>query len=99
MGMPGATELVPRIGSAWAKHLIFTGDMVGAAEAKEMGLVFALETPDALMARASSLADRIARTPRASTELNKAAINGMVVAAGLEAALRAGRAHEALTAG
>lgn len=99
MGLPGATELVPRIGPTWAKYLIFTGDVVSAAEAKEMGLVFALVTPDALMARATSLAERIAKAPRASTELNKNAINSMLVAAGLEAALRAGRAHDALTAG
>jgi enoyl-CoA hydratase/carnithine racemase len=98
MGLPGATDLVPVIGPAWAKFLILTGDLLDASIAKQMGLVLATVPPPKLMIAARALADRIASGPRASARLNKVTINAMVDAMGREGALRAGRAGDVATA-
>lgn len=98
LGLPIPPEVVPVVGPAWAKFLIFTGEMVEADIAREMGLVLATFAPERLMEAADSLARRIARTPRGSTRLNKMIVNSVTDAMGLEGALTAGHAHAALTA-
>lgn len=98
LGLPGASELVPIIGPAWAKYLIFTGDLISAAQAREIGLVFAT-VPPAMLAEASrDLAERIARAPGPSTQLNKRGINAVSEALGHRAGPRAAQAYSALTA-
>jgi enoyl-CoA hydratase/carnithine racemase len=98
LGLPGAADLVPIIGPAWAKYLIFTGDLISAAQAREIGLVFAT-VPRAMLGEASrDLAARIARAPGPSTRLNKRGINAVAEALGHRSAPRAARAYDALTA-
>jgi len=57
--------LLPRlIGLGKAKLVAFTGDLVGAREAEQMGLVDKVVPPDNLMASAEELAQRLAQGPR-----------------------------------
>jgi enoyl-CoA hydratase/carnithine racemase len=97
MGHPGATDLVPVIGPAWAKFLIMTGELIDAARAERIGLVLAVEPTEALLARTTDLAQRIARMPREGVLLNKAAINNVAEVIGRAAGRLVGRAHDAMT--
>src|SRR5690606_23111170 len=58
----GGAWLLPRtIGMSRASELLFTGDVIDAATAKEWGLVSRVTAPDALMEEAMTLAERIAQ--------------------------------------
>ncbi len=68
----GGAWLLPRtVGMSKAAELLFTGDVVDAATAKEIGLVSYVVSPDALMAEAQKLADRIAQQPPHALRLAK----------------------------
>jgi len=59
---PAACVLLPRrIGYGEAAALLFTGDPIPAARAKELGLVHAIVADDAVEAEALALAKRMAR--------------------------------------
>jgi enoyl-CoA hydratase/carnithine racemase len=97
IGHPGATDLVPVIGAAWTKFLIMTGEMIDAARAERIGLVLTVEPADQLLARATDLAERLARMPRAALGLNKAAIEAVLESSGRAEGRIAGRARDAVT--
>lgn len=68
----GTTYFLPRIiGTARALEMMFTGDMVDAAEALKLGLVSRVVEPPDLMATALALAERIASGPSIAIELAK----------------------------
>jgi enoyl-CoA hydratase/carnithine racemase len=96
-GHPGGSELVPLIGSAWAKFLIFSGESIDAAQAVEIGLALLVVSREALLAHATELAERIARMPRDAVSLNKAAIDRAAEAGGRAAGRLAGRTGDVLT--
>ena len=97
IGHPGATELVPIIGAAWAKFLILTGELIDAERARAIGLVLGVEPPALLLARTRELARRIASLPREGVLLNTACIADMSDAMGRSAARLVGRAHDSVT--
>ena len=97
VGHPGATEIVPLVGAAWAKYLMLTGEIIDARRAAAIGLILEIEEPDELLARCADLAGRLARMPRAAVILNKASIDSMLEAAGRGAGRSIGRVHDVLT--
>lgn len=97
IGHPGASDLVPVIGPAWTKYLIFTGELIDAWRAEAIGLVLTVEPADLLQARATDLAERLGRMPREALHLNKAAIETVMEASGRAAGRVAGRAQDAVT--
>jgi enoyl-CoA hydratase/carnithine racemase len=97
LGLVGASVLVPVLGRQWAKFLMLTGELLTAAQARELGLVLSVEPDDELVARSLDLARRIARMPREGVELNRRAINTVADVAGEAAARQAALAHDSLT--
>lgn len=97
IGHPGASDLVPVIGAAWTKYLIFTGEMIDAWRAERIGFVLSVEKADMLLARSTELAERLARMPREALHLNKVAIENVMEASGRAAGRLAGRAQDAIT--
>jgi enoyl-CoA hydratase len=72
----GGTQRLPRlVGINKAKEMIFTGKMVPAAEAAEIGLVNKVCTPDVLMEEVSKTAKAIAAKGRVALRAAKQAIN------------------------
>lgn len=71
----GATKLLPMIvGLSKAYELIYTGDMINAAEAERIGLVSRVVPHDKLMAVSMELATKIARGASVAIEFSKRAI-------------------------
>jgi enoyl-CoA hydratase/carnithine racemase len=97
IGHPGATEIVPLVGAAWAKYLMLTGEIIDARRAAAIGLVLEVEEPGELLTRCGDLARRLARMPRTAVIMNKASIDAMIEAAGQGAGRSVGRAHDVLT--
>lgn len=72
----GGTQRLPRlIGPGAAKELIYTGKIIGAQEAKELGLVSRVVAVEELMDAAKELAAAIAKNSWEAVSLSKKAIN------------------------
>ncbi len=90
--MPGAggTQRLSRlVGSSRAKEIIFTGDMISAKEALEIGLVNKVVAPEKLEEEARRIALKIAEKPPLALLAAKHAVN-----VGLESNIWAGLAYE-----
>jgi len=74
VGLMASAYRLPRlIGVARAKQMLLTGSAHDAATAEKFGLVTAVHAPDALMAEATKLAERIASRAPLSVEATKRA--------------------------
>ena len=70
------TQRMPRlIGMGKAKELIYTADIIGAAEAYRIGLVNHVYEPEALMEEAMKMAEKIASKAPIAVKNSKEAIN------------------------
>ncbi|MFZ5633278.1 MAG: enoyl-CoA hydratase-related protein [Bacillota bacterium] len=75
-GAGGTQRLQRVVGIAKAKELIFTGDIISAREAREIGLVNkVVEDPGALLAAAREMAGKIIAKGPVAVSLAKTAIN------------------------
>lgn len=74
-GSAGTQRLSRLIGITKAKHLCFTGDMIGAAEALNLGLVNEVHPADLLLEKTAELAKKIAAKSAPAITLMKSAIN------------------------
>lgn len=74
-GFSGTQRLARRIGAAKAKELIFSGRMVKADEAKEMGLVNAVYSPETLMESAVAMAKSFTKSAPIAVKYSKACID------------------------
>jgi enoyl-CoA hydratase len=84
-GFGGTQRLARLVGVARAKELIYTGDMIDAKTALEMGLVNKVVPPDNLMAEARATAQKMLSKSSVALALAKKAVNG-----GLESNLATG---------
>jgi enoyl-CoA hydratase len=76
-GTVGATQRLPRIvGARMAKELLYTGRVVGAAEAQWLGLLNHVYEPDALDREAAAMAFAIAKNNPLTVRLTKKSIEG-----------------------
>jgi len=74
-GFSGTQRLPRRVGIAKAKELIFSGKMIKADEAKEIGLVNAVFAPEALMDSAVEMAKSFTKNAPIAVKYSKACID------------------------
>ena len=74
-GFSGTQRLPRRVGLAKAKELIFSGKVIGAAEAKEIGLVNAVYPPEELMNGAIAMAQSFIANAPIAVKYSKACID------------------------
>ena len=74
-GFGGTQRLTRVVGRGQAKELIYTGGMIGAEDAKAIGLVNKVAPQEELMPAVLKLAGKIAKNAPVAVQLSKAAIN------------------------
>lgn len=74
-GAGGTQRLARLVGIGIAKELIFTGKIIAADEAKEIGLVDKVVKPEELMKEVFKLAEDIVSKPPLAVQMAKRAIN------------------------
>ncbi len=74
-GCPSTAMWLYRVGMQRAKRLLFTGDTIDGATAKEWGLAIDAVEPHELDAAVDALADRISGVPRSMLMMQKLMIN------------------------
>lgn len=82
MGSGGSALLPFLIGVQWTKFLMFSGEIIDARRAQEIGLVLEVEADDELAARAADLAQRIAAMPHHQVFFSKRQTDGTLAMMG-----------------
>ncbi|MDJ0785189.1 MAG: enoyl-CoA hydratase-related protein [Myxococcota bacterium] len=72
--VPGLARLASLVGREKAAELLFTGDVIDAAEARRIGLVSRVVAHEELLAEAMALAERIAANPPLAVQRLKAGL-------------------------
>lgn len=85
-----ATLAMPWILGARCRELIYTGDMIGASEAAQMGLINRVVPKAELRSQTIRLAKRMSLVPLQTLQWNKRAINHTFETMGFSAALQYG---------
>lgn len=84
----GGTQRLPRlVGPAIAKELLFTGDVIGAERAYQIGLVNHVVEPEELLTKALEMAQKIASKGQLAVRMSKQGVNegmNMDLARGLQ---------------
>ncbi len=75
-GAGGTQRLARLVGPAKAKDIVFTGRLVGAQEALEIGMVDVVVAPEDVYSSAVQMAAKFATGPAAALRAAKAAIDG-----------------------
>lgn len=88
-GCGGTQRLTRAVGKSKAMEMILTGDMIGAAEAKQIGLVSQVYPVEELTDKAVEMADKIAGLSQPVIMLAKEAVNSAY-----ETTLQQGVVHE-----
>ncbi len=70
-GFGGTSRLARRVGLAWVKELVLSGEPIGADEAQRIGLVNRVFEPDELLEKAVATAESIARKGPVAVALAK----------------------------
>jgi enoyl-CoA hydratase len=97
MGIPVTVGVVPlRIGAAATKELLFTGDLMDAAEAKDLGLVRRVVPADELDERVAALCQRIAMNPLDILSVHKHVTNRAFEIMGWRLAAQEGAEFDAI---
>jgi enoyl-CoA hydratase len=89
-GFAGTQRLPRLVGKGRAKQLLYTGDVIDAAEAYRIGLVNVVVSAEELMTTAKAMAQKIQSRAAVAVQLCKAAVNE-----GLDTDLETGTAYEA----
>ena len=89
-GFGGTQRLSRLVGKGRAKELLFTGDMIDAAEAYRIGLAKQVVTPLELIDKAKAMAHKIISRAAVAVQACKSAVNK-----GLDVDLNSGIAYEA----
>jgi enoyl-CoA hydratase len=89
-GFGGTQRLSRLVGKGRAKELLFTGEMIDAAEAYRIGLANKVVAPEELMEAAKAMAQKIISRAPIAVQACKAAVNE-----GLDTDLESGIAYEA----
>jgi enoyl-CoA hydratase len=89
-GMPGVEYFVHafELGARRAKELLFTGEPIGAAEAKALGMVNRVVPRAELKSHTLALAAKIATRPMVGLKMAKMSVNQSIDAQGLWTALQ-----------
>lgn len=94
LGIPpgfGGTQRLPRlVGKGRAKELLFTGEIIDAAEAYRIGLVNQVAVPEELMDKARAMAYKLMTRAPFAVQVCKAAVNK-----GMDMDLNSATAYEA----
>jgi enoyl-CoA hydratase/carnithine racemase len=85
-----ATYVMPWILGARCRRLIYTGDIIGAQEALQLGLLDGVFTPEALEAETMKVARRMSRVALEALQWNKRAMNRTFEVMGFASALQYG---------
>ncbi len=89
-GFAGTQRLPRLVGKGRAKQLLYTDDVIDAAEAYRIGLVNVVVSAEELMTTAKAMAQKIQSRAAVAVQLCKAAVNE-----GLDTDLETGTAYEA----
>jgi len=93
-GFGGTTRLVRRVGLAWAKELVLSGEAIDAATAQRIGLANRVFAPEELVAAAVAAAEKVAAKGPLAVGLAK-----RVIQEGQDADVRTAHALEQLAFG
>jgi enoyl-CoA hydratase len=97
MGIPVTIGTMPtRIGAAATKELLFTGDLIDAHEAKEMGLVRRVLPADELDAYTLAFCQRVAMNPLDVLSVHKHVTNRCLEVMGIRVAALEGAEFDAI---